>query len=352
MSGNFFEDFTLGQTFRHPTPRTVSDGDAALYIALTGARQPLPSSSPTAQASGYSTRPLDDILVFNIAFGKTVPDISFNAVANLGYADLRFMEPVFAGDTLHTTSTVIGLRETSAGDSGVVYVRSDAYNQHQRIVLSWARWVLVKKARNDAPITNSEVPALPDAVSPDRLVVPPFTIDGSAMRAATGCDRFWDDYAPGERIDHPEGMTLDESDHTLATKLYQNNSIVHFDAMVQASTRHGRRLVYGGHVISVCRALSYNGLENVLSVLAINAGSHRAPTFAGDTLYCFTQVLDQIEIPGRLDVGALRLRLVGLRNNPPSGFSDRIEGDGKAKFHPDVVLDLDYIVMMPRLPVQ
>lgn len=348
MSGNFFEDFRLGQHFRHPTPRTVSDGDATFHLALTGGRQPLPSSTPLAQALGYPARPLDDILVFNIAFGKTVPDISFNAVANLGYADLRFLEPVYAQDTLRAESTVIGLRETSSGDSGVVYVRSTAYNQHNRAVLDWVRWVLVRKARPDAAVESSAVPELPAMVTVDRLALPPASIDANVVCDATGSERLWDDYLPGQRIDHAAGMTLDESDHTLATKLYQNNSIVHFDALAQAETRHGKRLVYGGHVISVCRALSYDGLENVLSILAINGGSHHAPTFAGDTLYCFTEVMERLSIPGRSDIGALRLRLVGLANHPSADFAVRIQRDGKTRFHPAVVLDLDYVAMLPR----
>jgi acyl dehydratase len=99
LGGNFFEDFFIGQRFEHATPRTISEGDQSLYIALTGARQPLPSSAPLAQAQGFRDRPIDDILVFNMGFGKTVPDISTNAIANLGYADVRFLDPVFAHDT-------------------------------------------------------------------------------------------------------------------------------------------------------------------------------------------------------------------------------------------------------------
>jgi 2-methylfumaryl-CoA hydratase len=142
-------------------------------------------------------------------------------------------------------------------------------------------------------------------------------------------------------------MTLDESDHTFATRLYQNTAKVHFDARMMEATPHGRRLVYGGHVISVCRALSYDGLENVLCIAAINGGSHRAPTFAGDTLYCFTEVLEKLQIPERSDCGALRLRLVGVKNNPVVGFSGLTTESGHAP-HSDVVLDLDYTAIIPR----
>lgn len=346
--GHHFEDFRLGQILHHATPRTISEGDQSLYIALTGARQPLFSSKPLASMMGYKDRPIDDWLVFNIAFGKTVPDISANAIANLGYADVRFLEPVFAGDTLNARSEVIGIRETSGGASGIVYVRSTALNQDGRPVLTWIRWVLVRKRQEDAAAGGNCVPELPAFVEASDLPVPSIKVDPQTFASASGSARFWDGLALGERIDHSAGMTLDESDHTLATKLYQNNAKVHFDALSMKHTAHGRRLVYGGHVISVCRALAYEGLENVVCTLAINGGSHRAPTFAGDTLYCYSQVLEKIALPDREDVGAVRLRLVGIRNTPATGFSDKLLVDGKESFHPDVVLDLDYTVLMVR----
>lgn len=346
--GNFFEDFSIGRIFAHPTPRTVTEGDASLYIALTGARHPVSCSNPLAVALGYRAAPLDDGLLFNIAFGKTVSDISANAVANLGYADIRFLEPVYAGDTITAGSEVIGLRPTSSGDNGIVYVRSTARNQNGRPVLTWVRWVLVHARAKGGASGDPSVPVLPARVEAHALTVPGIAVDLSALTAASGAPKLWDDYAAGQRIDHSAGMTLDESDHTFATRLYQNGARVHFDARMMAATPHGRRLVYGGHVISVCRALSFEGLENVLGILAINGGSHRAPTFAGDTLYALTEILEKFELPGRSDLGALRLRLVGIKNEASPGFEPETVTDGKTRFHPAVVLDLDYTVMIPR----
>ena len=84
--GRVFEDFTLGEKITHATPRTLESGDVAFYQALYGGRHILNSSLPAAQAAGYALRPLENWLVFHIVFGKTVPDISRNAIANLGYA--------------------------------------------------------------------------------------------------------------------------------------------------------------------------------------------------------------------------------------------------------------------------
>lgn len=344
-AGNFFEDFSLGQTFIHATPRTLGAGEAALYVALTGSRHAIASAGPLAHALGYPARPADELLAFHIAFGKTVADISLNAVANLGYADARFPRPVFLGDTLRAESTVIGLKENRDGEAGVVWVRSTAINQNDRDVMTWVRWVMVKKrdrARAPPPVV---VPTLPTHVAARDLAVPGFLDCREFETALTGSAWLWEDYQPGEIIDHPAGMTLDESDHSFATRLYQNPARLHFDARLMRDTAFGRRLVYGGHVISVCRALAHEGLENALLIAAINGGTHCNPTFAGDTLYCRHEVLEKWELPGRDDLGALRLRMLGLKDRAPAELgAPKIDG----KYSPHVVLDLDYTVLMPR----
>jgi len=344
-AGRYFENFRLNEVIQHATPRTITTGDAALYIALAGGRNPLHCSAPFAHALGYANTPIDDLLAFHIAFGKTVPDISVNAVANLGYADVRFMQPIFAGDTLATSSTVIGLKQNSSGKNGVVYVRSTTTNQNQQPVLSWVRWVMVHKKDLSSPAPETVIPELPANVSAENLCVPQqFTARGFETRS-TGGTHFWEDYQAGERIDHPAGMTINESDHSLATRLYQNNARLHFDNFMMQSSSFGKRLVYGGIVISACRTLSYEGLENALTILAINAGTHANPCFAGDTIYSFTEVLESWELPNRKDAGALRLRMVGIKNTTPAEITE-IKPAGS--YHPNVVLDLDYTVLMPR----
>lgn len=348
IGGNFFEDFFLGRCFRHPTPRTITQGDISLHLAFTGARQPLNCSAPLAQAFGYRAQPIDELLLFNIAFGKTVSDISANAIANLGYADARFLAPVFAGDTITAESEVIGLKPTSDGKSGVVYVRSNAYNQDAEPVLTWIRWVLVRKRDASAAASGSQVPPLPESVGIGDLKPLASRVDREALTLATQSTRHWESFEVGERIDHTAGMTLEESDHTLAARLYQNTAKVHFDALAMKGTPHGRRLVYGGHVISICRALSYEGLENVIGIGAINGGSHAAPTFAGDTLYCFSEVLEKASLPSRPDIGAIRLRLVGIKDREAIGFAADITEGGKKTLHPNVVLDLNFTAFMAR----
>ncbi len=347
--GRFFEDFRLGELLPHATPRTVTVGDAALYVALTGSRFALNSSATLARRLGLEAAPLDDLLVFNVVFGKTVSDISLNAVANLGYAECRFLAPVFAEDTLHTSSEVIGLRETSNRENGLVYVRSTGFNQRTESVLEFVRWVMVPKRDPAAAAPEPSPPELADHVPATALMVP----DGLGFAAydtvAAGGPFLWSDYAVGEKIDHIDGVTIEEAEHMMATRLYQNTARVHFNQQRQRQSRLGRRLIYGGHVISLARSLSFNGLANACLVAAINGGRHVAPCFAGDTVYAWSEVLDKAELRGRDDVGALRLRTVATKDLACADFPFKGE-DGR--YHEAVVLDLDYWVLMPRTAVR
>lgn len=342
--GNYFEDFTVGQQIVHATPRTVTDGDIALYTALYGSRFALTSGASFAESVGMQAMPVDPLLVFHIVFGKTVPDISLNAVANLGYAGGRFGVPVFPGDTLTATSEVIGLKQNSNGKTGVVYVQTTGRNQRGETVVEYVRWVMVNKRDQDAPAPETVIPDLPGAVAADDLQVP-FTVDGDYDTTLAGSPFLWDDYEVGEKIDHVDGMTIEEAEHMIATRLYQNTAKVHFNQHVEGQGRNGRRLIYGGNIISLARALTFNGLANAQYVAAINGGSHTNPTFAGNTIYAWSEVLDRFELPGRSDVGALRLRTVATKDRNGADFPLKGE-DGK--YDASVVLDFDYTVLMPR----
>ncbi|WP_282045957.1 MaoC family dehydratase [Roseibium album] len=344
--GNFFEDFEIGQVIRHATPRTVTGGDQALYTALYGSRFAVQSSDAFARALGYAHAPVDDLLTFHIVFGKTVPDISLNAVANLGYAGGRFLAPVYPGDTLSTVSEVIGKKENSNGRTGVVYVRSTGYTANGTEVLDYVRWVMVNKRDPGSPAPDPVVPDLPAAIDPDALGTAVPLLDSAKWDNDLSGSAFrFGDYAIGEKIDHVDGMTVEEAEHQMATRLYQNTAKVHFNQHTESRGRFGKRLIYGGHVISLARALSFNGLGNAFHISGINGGRHVAPLFSDDTVYAWSEILDKSEIEGRMDVGALRLRLAATRNRSCQDFPLK---DGDGKYLEDVILDFDYWVLMPK----
>nr|WP_319249157.1 MaoC family dehydratase [uncultured Celeribacter sp.] len=338
-SGRFFEDYAIGQEIEHAVPRTVSGGERALYHALYPARHALYSSDEFAADCGLEAAPLDDLIAFHVVFGKTVPDVSLNAVANLGYAEGRWLRPVYPGDTLRSVSEVIGLKQNSNGKSGVVWVRTRGVNQYDEEVLEYVRWVMVRKRDPQAPAPETVIPELSKVVAAQDLIVPEgldflqynFTMAGEAHR--------FGDYEVGEKIDHVDGVTIEEAEHMMATRLWQNTAKVHFDA---TNREDGKRLIYGGHVISLARALSFNGLANAQMIVGLNGGAHANPCFTGDTVRAYSEVLDKEETsaPG---VGALRLRLVAYKHGAPAFAYKTDEG----KYHPDVLLDLDYWALVP-----
>lgn len=335
-AGRFFEDYAVGDVIKHAVPRTIKMGERALYHALYPARHALHSSDMFAQSCGLPFSPLDDLITFHTVFGKTVPDVSLNAVANLGYAQGRWLTPLWPGDTITATSEVIGVKQNSNGKTGIVWVCTTGQNQHGEVLMEYVRWVMVRR-RAEGPAPDPVVPELSDVVDPADLVIPKGLDFSNYDFDLAGEPHRWDDYTVGEVIDHVDGVTVEEAEHMLATRLWQNTAKVHFDATHRAD---GKRLIYGGHVISMARALSFNGLANAQMIVALNGGAHANPCFARETIRAWSEVLDKAETdaPG---VGAIRLRLVAT-----TGGAGELRGDD-GKYLPEVLLDLDYWALMP-----
>jgi 2-methylfumaryl-CoA hydratase len=186
---------------------------------------------------------------------------------------------------------------------------------------------------------------LPDFVDSSDLANP-FCLNGRQYDTArSGSVYLWDDYEVGERIDHVDGVTIEEAEHMMATRLYQNTARVHFNQHIEKNGRFGRRIVYGGHIMSIAHSLSFNGLGNSLSLAAINGGRHSNPVFAGDTIYAWTEVISKITLHGCSDIGALRIRTVATKDRPCFDFPDR---DANGRFDPSIVLEFDYTLLIPR----
>ena len=344
--GNFFEDFSMGQKISHATPRTITLGDCSLYTALYGSRYALHSSNEFAKQLSLKESPVDDFLLFNIAFGKTVPDISLNAIANLGYAECKFLKPAYPGDTITSYSEVIGLKENSNGDNGVVYVHSTGLNQKNEAVIDYKRWVMVRKKNKSLPKIESVIPKLNSEVTKEEVIAISkdyqFEMKNYDFTAA-GSDLVFEDYKIDEKINHIDGITVEEAEHMMATKLYQNNAKVHFNHFVEKGGRFGKRIVYGGHVISLTRSISFNGLSNAFKIIAINGGTHASPCFAGKTVFAWSKIIEKVDVSDTL--GALRIRTNGLGDAQPYQFQHQ---DQNGKFNSDVLLSLDYWALVPK----
>ena len=340
FKSRFFEDYFIGDEIKHSVPRTVTEGDVALYLATTGSRFALNYSREFSKSLGFDQTPVDDILMFHLVFGRTVPDLSLNAIANLGYAGVRFLQPVYIGDTLNAKSKIIGLKQNSNGKTGTVYVESTGVNQKGEVVLTYYRWLMMRKKKEGLVDSfKNIVPDLPKKVDHKDFFVPQDLNLKNWNVDFSGSDAFFDDYKIGEEINHLDGQTIEEAEHQLATRLYQNNARVHFNQHVEKEGRFGKRIIYGGYVISLARALSCNGLANTFKISAIHSGKHSSPTFSGDTIYAWSKVIEKNKINN--EIGALTIRTIASKNNSNVSFPD------EKSLTENIVLDLNYSVLMP-----
>ncbi len=189
-------------------------------------------------------------------------------------------------------SKVIGLKENSNKKTGIVYVRSSGFNQNGETVLDYARWVMVRKRDEAVAAPGDEVPQLPKSVDVSLLGAACPPIDTKTYdNVLAGSPHRFADYKAGEKIDHVDGITVEDAEHMTATRLYQNTARIHFNHFAESKGRFGHRLIYGGHPISLARALSFNGFGNAFHVAAINGGRHVSPLFAGLTVFAWTEVL-------------------------------------------------------------
>ena len=340
FKSRYFEDYKLNEEINHSVPRTITDGDVAIYLSTTGSRFPLNYSAEFSKTLGLKKIPIDDILLFHMVFGRTVPDLSLNAIANLGYAGVKFHKPAFVGDTLNASSKIIGLKENSNGKTGTVYVESVGKNQNDEIVLTYYRWLMMRK-RNEGMIKSFQntIPDLPDKVkTKDFNLIENFDIDKWSS-SVSGSSFYFNDYTEEEEIHHLDGQTIEEAEHQIATRLYQNNARVHFNQHIEKSGRFGKRIIYGGYIISLARAISCNGLANTFKLAAIHSGKHSAPTFAGDTIYAWSKILEKEVI--HKNVGAMMIRTLASKNDSKMNFPD------KKNLTDNIVLDLEYSVLIP-----
>ena len=249
----------------------------------------------------------------------------------------------------------LGWRETSKGDTGVVWVRTTGFNQRDERVLQFYRWVMVNKRAPATPTGADDAPEMPAEADREHLRIVPYPpiarFDASATGGATRSGRTM---RPASASLHPQGMTIEEAEHQLATRLYQNTARVHFNQLQQQSSRHGRRIVYGGHVISVAHALSFDGLENAdrhggLERWIAHQPDLRRATRCSPGPTCWSASRSAARTLARL-----RLRLVAVKNVDPSQESVDAQGrrdDGRERYSPSVVLDLEYVALIPKRAV-
>ncbi len=248
--GNFFEDFHLGQQIRHATPRTITVGDVALYNGLFGPRFAVQSSDAFAKSIGYP-RSLQSTICWCFMLYSARPCRTYRStpLPILGYADFRFLKPVYPDTTLNAISEVIGLRENSNKKTGIVYVRSRGFDETGDAVIDYARWVMVQKRDQAAPAPQEKVPELPKSVDTAQLgsacpniLRPLTTMYWLEVRTASLTTRSEKKSTTLTAL--PSRRPSTRSPRGSIRTRHASTSI----CLLESKGRFGRRLIYGGHV--------------------------------------------------------------------------------------------------------
>ncbi len=144
--GMFFEEFEIGKVIEHTLSKTIFESDNNFFSLMTMNHHPLHTNFDYAQKEQHGKILVVGTLVFSLAVGITVPDISGKAIANLDYENIKHLAPVYVGDTIYVKTKILDKRGSrSKADRGIVYVESVASNQRGEEVLSFKRHVLIKK---------------------------------------------------------------------------------------------------------------------------------------------------------------------------------------------------------------
>jgi acyl dehydratase len=144
--GRYFEEFNIGDVYKHWPGRTITESDDMLFCMLTMNHHPLHIDANYAKDSDYGRQVVVGNLVVDIAMGQSVPDVSGRALANLGFQEIKFHGPTFHGDTIYSESEVLDKKESSSRpDRGIITVETRARNQDGKLVMSFRRAVMIAK---------------------------------------------------------------------------------------------------------------------------------------------------------------------------------------------------------------
>jgi len=321
-TGNFLEDFRVGQVFRHKGGKTVNEGLFNAFTEFNMTTNPLSKNREYARLLGFDDIVCPPGLVMNVVFSQTVEDISENARANLEYIDMRFGAPVYPGDTLEAETTILGVTPSSKDpDRGVVHVASVGRKQSGDVVLAFERKVQVWKGDVAAPVENATLADRPAVeCSPSIPAYEPSRRYADKAHLSNR-DTYFEDFKAGDVYEHSRGrMVTDE--HIALTAQLDNTSQVHCNQHLIDSNPDkyigGRLIIYGGIPFNLCLGISCPDIaDNALADVVYTTGRHVGPLFSGDTVFAATEIRETRDYPGREDLGLLAVTLRGHKFRRP-----------------------------------
>ena len=157
-TGRVFEDFTVGDVYEHPLGRTLLAADNVWFSCLTMNTNPIHFDAEYARLTEFGKPLMNSCFTLALVTGQSVTDLTQNAVANLGWDEVRLPHPVFAGDTIYARSEVLETRESKSRPTvGIVRVKTTGVNQHAAPVIEFTRTFMVWK-RGHVPDARRHTP--------------------------------------------------------------------------------------------------------------------------------------------------------------------------------------------------
>ncbi len=324
--GRTLDQFAEGDVYVHPRGFTIHEHFAQEFATTFMDANPLYLNDVYARGHGFDGIVVPPLLVLNLALSMGVQNDSEKAIAHLGYYDVRFLRPVYPGDTVRSFTKVIGKKDRGAGKPGIVSVRTVALNQRNELVLQYDRKIMVPDSGTGTGTgTTKVVREMPEAGDMKPLI--PRSANGYPTDL-TGTGTYFEDFEKGDVIVHPNGRTVTD-EHFTWTYRVGNTHPLHFDRLYSTAREGGAPhqrgkmekvsgeppIVYGGLAFAWIAGLaSRDATENALFELGYDQGYHTQPLVAGETLTAISKVLDLSAGPPELHAGVVTFQLLGFKN--------------------------------------
>ncbi len=322
--GRLLEDFEEGDVYYHPRGFTIDRSFAQEFATTFHEANPLFLSVVYAKAHGFTDLLVSPLQVFNIVLSLGVQNNSEKAVANLGYYNIRFISPVYPGDTITSCTQILSKRERGKDKPGIVHVRTLGLNQNSKVVLEYERKIMIspyksgekKKDRPPVPKTLTNI-----YKSKADLELPQYTANKnleSHIDNYTGQHSYFENFEKGMTFVHKNMRTITD-EHVAWTYRMGNTHPLHYDRIYSqglSGKMSGEPIVYGGLVFAWLIGLaSRDTTENMLWDLGYIEGYHTQPAISGDTIGTISRILHLEKEPnGIKNIGLVQLQIIGVKN--------------------------------------
>ncbi len=318
--GRYIEEYKEGDVYIHPRAITIDFSFAQEFATSYMDTNPLFLSKTYAQAHGFKDLLVSPLMVFNIALSLGVQNDSEKAMANLGYYNVQFLQPVYPGDTLSASTKVLKIDDKGADKPGIVHVRTLCLNQVNELVLQYERKIMVFHA-NGKTLGNGK-PGDPKAFFPEQekpvLKLPALTYP-KEFRNLTWESTYFESFKAGQIYIHANGRTITD-EHYSWTYRVANTHPLHNDKLYSkglTGAMSGEPIVYGGLVFAWLIGMASRDIsENMLWDLGYTEGYHTVPSISGDTVTAISRILKVEDVGDKYGIGAgeVHLQFIGLKN--------------------------------------